>query len=123
MKNTYTITFLTLLFLSTTTTAQTFRTVGYLPTYRFYTINDIELNKLTHLNIAFANPDANGNLNTDGISITPIVQQAQGAGLEVFIALAGGAAQLSDWEDWIAPNSRSAFISRVIDYVLSLIHI
>lgn len=99
--------------------SQEFKKVGYLPTYRFSLIDDIEFDKLTHLNIAFANPDANGLLSTNGVDITPIVERAHEADLEVFIALAGGAAQLSDWEEWIKPNNRSAFIQDIIDYTLS----
>ena len=36
--------------------------VGYLPTWRFSLNNSIEYCKITHLNLAFANPDADGNL-------------------------------------------------------------
>jgi GH18 family chitinase len=78
----------------------------------------VELDRLTHLNIAFANPDVQGRLTTDGVSITAAVQRAQEAGLEVFIALAGGAAKLSDWRNWIKPANRSSFISGIMDYVI-----
>lgn len=98
--------------------AQDFKTVGYFPTYRFQHLNEIELERLTHLNIAFANPDTQGKLTTSGADITPVVQKAQEAGLEVFIALAGGAAKLSQWENWIKPSNRSSFISGIMDYVL-----
>ncbi len=97
---------------------QNFKRVGYFPTYRFNTIDDIELSRLTHMNISFANPDINGDLTTDGVNIDPVVQQAHAVDLEVFIALAGGAAQLSDWEDWITPSSRSFFIHKMINYTL-----
>jgi len=96
---------------------QDFKTVGYLPTYRFSTIDNIELDKLTHLNIAFANPDANGHLRTEGTSITSVVQQAHEAGLDVYIALAGAASPLSVWENWITPNKRSSFIKGIMEYV------
>jgi len=96
---------------------QDFKTVGYLPTYRFSAIDNIELDKLTHLNIAFANPDANGNLRTEGTSITSVVQQAHEAGLDVYIALAGAASPLSVWENWITPNKRSSFIKGIMEYV------
>ena len=98
---------------------QDFKTVGYYPTYRFHTLDQIELDRVTHLNIAFANPDRNGQLQTDGVSITHVVQKAHEAGLKVFIALAGGAAKLADWKDWITPDNRSAFISDIMGYVTS----
>jgi len=102
---------------SNTALGQDFKTVGYLPTYRFSAIDNIELDKLTHLNIAFANPDANGDLKTDGTSITSVVQQAHEAGLDVYIALAGAASPLSVWENWITPNKRSSFIKGIMEYV------
>ncbi len=98
--------------------SQNFKTVGYLPTYRFNLIDDIALDRLTHLNIAFANPDATGMLSTGGVDIEPVVQQAHAAGLEVFIALAGGAGTLADWENWITPANRSFLIHNIIDYTL-----
>ncbi|MEM6380777.1 MAG: glycosyl hydrolase family 18 protein, partial [Bacteroidota bacterium] len=97
---------------------QDFKTVGYFPTYRFELLNEMEFDRLTHLNIAFANPNAEGKLITDGVNIIPVVQKAQEAGLEVYIALAGGAARLSQWENWIKTENRSAFISGIMDYVL-----
>ena len=42
--------------------------VGYLPTWRFNLNNSIEYCKITHLNLAFANPDADGNLVIPDIS-------------------------------------------------------
>lgn len=98
--------------------AQDFKTVGYFPSYRFQLLDEIELDRLTHINISFANPDAQGKLQTDDVSITPVVEKAQSLGVEVYIALAGGAAQLSQWENWIKPGNRSAFISGIMDYVL-----
>lgn len=97
--------------------AQDFKVVGYLPTYRFNAADNIEFDKLTHLNIAFAEPNGQGNLTTGGTDITPIVQQAHAAGTEVFIALAGASSPLSVWENWITSTNRSNFISGIVQYV------
>ncbi len=106
-----------MLLASNTLVAQDFKTVGYFPTYRFSLVDNIAYNKLTHLNIAFAQPDEQGNLTTNGVTISDVVQKAQAAGLEVFISLAGGAASLSVWENWLRPANRSFFISNIIEYV------
>jgi GH18 family chitinase len=98
---------------------QEFKTVGYLPTYRFGLVNKMELEKLTHLNISFANPDQNGILQTSGVDISDAVYEGHQAGVEVFIAIAGGAASLADWAKWITPNNRPKFISGIIEYVKS----
>jgi hypothetical protein len=42
--------------------AQSARTIGYIPTYRFSVSNQIDYCKLTHLNRSFANPDSAGNI-------------------------------------------------------------
>jgi len=104
--------------------AQEFKVVGYLPHYRFDLIDQIELNKITHLNIAFANPSTDGGLATPGgasetvVDIKPIVEIAHDAGLSVFISLGGGAAVLAEWENLIAVTNRSEFIHKIMTYTL-----
>ena len=90
--NTWTIALLSLL-LPGLIAAQDFKTVGYFPTYRFSRVNDVDFDKLTHINIAFANPNEAGELTTGGRVITTVVEQAHAAGLEVYIALAGFVAE------------------------------
>ena len=68
-----------------TLSAQPFKTVGYLLTDHFETIESIRLDHLTHLNIAFANPDMEGNLMTDGVSIDEVIKKAHTENVEVFI--------------------------------------
>lgn len=67
---------------------QSFKTIGYLPYYRFSLVDQIDFSKITHLNIAFAHPDADGYLDVFGQNIMPIVAAGHAAGAEVFIALA-----------------------------------
>ncbi len=119
MKQLYTktILILTLNFLVFILNAQEFKVVGYFPTYRFSLVDNIQLDQLTHINISFANPDANGILSTNGVNIDPVVSKAHDANLDVFIALAGGGAVLSDWEDWITIDERSEFIHGIMDYL------
>ncbi|MFB0908282.1 MAG: glycosyl hydrolase family 18 protein, partial [Spirosomataceae bacterium] len=47
------------------------------------------------------------------------VYEGHKAGVEVFIAIAGGAASLADWAKWITPNNRPKFISGIVEYVKS----
>lgn len=95
--------------------------VGYLPYYRFNYANQINFSQLTHLNIAFANPNATGLLDVGGQDIAPIVQLAKQQNLTVLISLAGGA--LTDeweaaWNYWMQPNKRSIYIHNIVEYVL-----
>lgn len=111
---------LLLLLSAQTVFAQNFKVVGYLPTYRFSWLADIEFERLTHVNIAFANPDAQGNLSFDGANIGPAVDLAHQGGCEVFISLAGGYLTPevdANWNYWALPANRPAFIQKIVQYV------
>ena len=100
--------------------AQDFKVVGYLPYYRFSLADMIEFDKLTHLCIAFANPDASGNLSVNGQDIDPIVGMAHDVDVEVLISLAGGALTTeweNNWAELTKPANRSAFIHKMMLYV------
>lgn len=100
--------------------SQSFKVIGYFPTYRFSWVNDIEYDKLTHVNIAFANPDAAGNFSADGVNIDPVVAKAQMHGCKVFISLAGGylaPAVEANWDNLTLPANRPAFIQKIVQYV------
>ena len=100
--------------------AQNHRLVGYLPYYQFNRANDIDFEKLTHVCLAFANPDADGNLSIGGRDINPIVEIAHDANVDVLLSLAGGALS-SDWwaawQDLTTESNRSAFIHKIIRYL------
>ena len=91
MKNLYLLIFI-ILFSNISLPAQDFKVIGYLPHYRFGLNDKIEYEKITHLMLAFLNPDTQGNLSIGGKDITPIIQTAKtkNPDLEVFISLAGG---------------------------------
>jgi len=103
--------------------AQNARVVGYLPTYRFALSNQIEYCKLTHLNLAFANPDGSGNIIMP--SINAVVSDALSANpsIVIMVSLAGAvlsAKQASDWSNLIDnPPNRPAFITKIVQYVLA----
>lgn len=102
--------------------AQTAKVVGYLPTYRFHLIEKIEFCKLTHLNLAFANPDENGNIQMSDISA--VVSKAIDANpnITICISIAGGgltAQQKQYWSNLIdIPANRPRLISNIVNYVL-----
>lgn len=101
--------------------AQTaFKVIGYLPYYRFNYLNDIEFERVTHVNIAFANPDSSGALSVNGVNITNAVSKAHAKNCKVFISLAGGyltPAQDAVWNYLAQPAQRPAFIQKIIQYV------
>ena len=103
--------------------AQEFKVVGYLAAWN---LNDCALqtdwDKLTHINIAFANPDADGNLHVYNTDIDAIVWLAHQHHVKVFISLAGGYLE-PDWETawnyWMQPDNRSAYIQKIVQFTLA----
>lgn len=96
-----------------------FKVVGYLSAGNFDKIDSIELEILTHLCLAFANPDAQGNLifsrNTD---IRPVVKKAHDTGVKVLVSLAGGGTpDPDDWKRVLSAPNRPSFIANIIKYV------
>ncbi len=96
-----------------------FKVVGYLSRGGFRHIDDLELDKLTYLNLAFGNPDINGNLVFSGnADIKPIVKKGHEADLKVFVSLAGGGRpDTTIWKSVLSPEKRSVFIKGILDYV------
>ena len=96
-----------------------FKVVGYLSGGNFDQIDSLEINKLTYLNLAFGNPDINGNLSFDGnYDIAPVVKKGHNAGLKVFISLGGGGRpDTTIWKSVLQPENRSKFIRGILDYV------
>ncbi len=96
-----------------------FKVVGYLPTYRFGSIGSIDLSKLTHINLSFANPDSDGDL-VISPSITSIVNTAHASDVLVFISI-GGAGVSSTvkgyYDNLMTPANRANFIHKIRLYL------
>jgi len=97
----------------------TFKVVGYISGWSFDRIDELEIEKLTYLNLAFANPDKEGNLLSDGgFDVKPVVKKGHDAGLKVFISLAGGGRpDTIIWKTLLLPENRTGFILKILQYV------
>lgn len=101
---------------------KTARVVGYLSTDNFSKMNSIQFCKLTHLNLAFANPDKNGNLVFNG-DIDGLIKYAKSVNpnIVISISVAGGVIsdeQATNWSSLIdKPENRPAFIQNIINFV------
>ena len=101
---------------------KTARVVGYLSSDNLNKMNSIQFCKLTHLNVAFANPDKNGNLIFNG-DIDALIQYAKSVNPSIIISisLAGGVIseeQASNWSFLIdKPENRPGFIQKIIGFV------
>ncbi len=115
--------------------AQT-RVIGYIPTYKGLTasIDRADLTKLTHLNIAFINPDKNGDLfkvnhitcmqneTADNVSSADLhytVSKAHEAGVKVLVSMAGAliTSCSGDWAKLLKPKNRGKLVDNIIDFV------
>lgn len=99
---------------------QNYRLVGYLPYYQFQRADEVDFEKLTHLCLAFANPDMEGNLSIGGRDIDPVVEMAHDAEVEVLLSLAGGALTAEWWAAWqhlSTAENRPEFIHKIIEYL------
>ena len=96
-----------------------FKVVGYISGWSFDKIDSLEIEKLTYLNLAFANPDKEGNLVCDGgFDVKPVVKKGHDAGLKVFISLAGGGRpDTIIWKTQLLPENRTRFIGNILKYV------
>jgi chitinase len=96
-----------------------FKVVGYLASGNFDRIDELELDKLTYLNLAFGNPDKNGHLVFEGnTDIQPVVNKAHNANLKVFVSIAGGGVpDTVIWKSVLQPKNRSSFIRSILNYV------
>ena len=96
-----------------------FKVVGYIGGGNLSKIDSIELNKLTYLNLAFANPDNDGYLVMDDNADVSIgVTKGHAANLKVFISLGGGGRpDTVFWKAALQPRNRSSFIKKIVKYV------
>lgn len=98
------------------------RVVGYLSTDNLDKMNSIQFCKLTHLNVAFANPDKNGNIIFSG-NIDALVSYAKSVNpkIVISISLAGGVIsqeQAANWSSLIdKPENRPVLIQNIINFV------
>lgn len=110
--------------------AQT-KVVGYIPSYKgLRTVADrTDLSKLTHINIAFANPSANGSFlsggnptcmeSATGADISYVVQKAHAAGAKVLVSLAGGVIPgcSGNWQTLLQPANRANLVNNLAQFV------
>ncbi|TCN54631.1 T9SS C-terminal target domain-containing protein [Flavobacterium circumlabens] len=85
--------------------------------------SSVQYSKLTHINIAFENPDANGYLTFNSGSNT-IINAAHAQNVKVFVSLGGGSvseggAIRDNYFNLITPGNRTAFIQKIYDYVIA----
>jgi len=100
------------------------KVIGYIPNWIDLNAfsNSIQYNKLTHINIAFENPDANGNL-TFLTANNTIIQTAHANNVKVFVSIGGGAiseggAIRDNFFNQMSAGNRASFVQKLTNYVI-----
>ena len=91
--------------------------VGYLPTYNNFpgSVNGMDLSIVTHINIAFVNPNTAGAVNMPN-GLATVVNAAHAQGVKVLISLAGGGASATTYQTVLGnDNLRSTFIQNLVN--------
>lgn len=96
-----------------------FRIVGYF-SLRAALNADVEIvpfSQLTHINLAFLNPDSLGRFTPDLSSLEPFISAAHSQGTKVLFAIGGGSSH-PQYHDLLKDDKRSDFINTLVAQVL-----
>lgn len=96
------------------------KVIGYLPYYSTDYLEKIDFTALTHLNIAFTNPDSSGNL-SNGISdetMRKIVKKCHENGVKAVASFGGGAISSTNYNNLMRgnPEGITRFNETIINY-------
>jgi hypothetical protein len=95
------------------------KVVGYM--YTTGNPNQVDWTMITHLNIAFENPDAAGNLSY-GSNNDTYVQKAHQNGVKILVSICGGGMSNDDvmrarYFSLISDANRAAFVGKIVQYL------
>ena len=94
------------------------RIVGYLPDWNYSPFSELDLSQLTHINVAFCNPDENGMIHCDipKAELKSLISKAHSHDIEVFAALGGGGGCDGYLQHIDTPVEREAFNTNIMDF-------
>jgi hypothetical protein len=95
------------------------KVVGYV--YTGSSVSQVDFTKITHLNIAFENPDDAGNLSYNSGN-TAYINAAHSNNVKVLVSICGGGESTKPvvqarYFNLIKPSNRAAFISKIVAYL------
>jgi chitinase len=99
-----------------------YKIVTYLPTWKGAfpaSINNFDLRKVTHICIAFANPDAAGSLivaDNGQAGVATVVNAAHAKGTKVMISLGGWECPIATYSNLLR-TKKAAFVATILKYV------
>lgn len=112
------------------------KVIGYIASFTDMkaAIDKTDLSKLTHINLSFTNPNAQGKLVDNGVmtcmpgmaggnvsaaEVRYVIDKAQAAGVKVLASVAGGVipACSGNWETLLQPANRQALVDNLIAFM------
>ncbi|WP_331352897.1 glycosyl hydrolase family 18 protein [Cellvibrio sp. UBA7671] len=112
------------------------KVIGYIASFTDMkaAIDKTDLSKLTHINLSFTNPNAQGKLVDNGVmtcmpgraggnvsaaEVRYVINKAQAAGVKVLASVAGGVipACSGNWETLLQPANRQALVDNLIAFM------
>lgn len=112
------------------------KVIGYIASFTDMkaAIDKTDLSKLTHINLSFTNPDAQGKLvengtmmcmpgmqggNVSAAEVRYVIDKAQAAGVKVLASVAGGVipACSGNWETLLQPANRQVLVNNLIAFM------
>jgi chitinase len=124
LKTVFAIFFLTMFFTKAQSQSAAFRIIGYVPNW--VDVNafsqSFDFKQVTHINYAFQNPDASGNLVESNTGLTVLVAKAHQNNVKVLVSLGGGSAaegtvKTNFQNQIITADKRAAFIHKIAIYL------
>jgi len=105
------------------TNSSTMRVIGYAPTWINFPgiVNTVDLTKLTHINIAFANPNTSGVLTgVNSSDIATVVNKAHANNVKVLISIGGAGANAGTYRTLLSNSTnRTNFVNNLVNYAVT----
>lgn len=124
LKSLFAIFFLCIAFPEVQAQSANFRIIGYVPNWTNVNafIQTFNFKQVTHLNYAFQNPDASGNLFESNTGLTALVTKAHLNNVKVLVSIGGGSAAegtiKTNFQNQITTSEkRAAFIHKIAIYL------
>jgi GH18 family chitinase len=98
----------------------TFKIVGYYPIDQAMKADtsQVPFNKLTHLMLAFVNPDSLGNLDQDFSALTPFIKAAHTHNVKVLYSIGGGSYQ-GQYHALLKDGKRQELVKNLVSKVIA----
>ncbi|MCX6181627.1 MAG: glycosyl hydrolase family 18 protein [Bacteroidetes bacterium] len=123
MKKRYYTLALLLLLSGSILEAQAVKVVAYLPTWAGFpnSINNVQLTKVTHINVAFANPNTSGAIiladSRTTTHLATVVTKAHASGVKVFLSIGGAGAPAATYKTLLSDNTKmNSFVTSLVTY-------